>query len=314
MPSDAATPLLAGVVVHWRNESELAELIASWPRDPRFELAVVDNSASAELPEWIGAVRPGRNLGFGGGANAGVAATRAPLLLLLNPDVVVSLPGLESLLAAFDRFPEAAGFAPRLVSADGSEQAAWQLRRLPKAWELLGQALPGLGSPRPLAVPRPGEPVEQPAAAALALRRSAFEAAGGFDPSFFPAWFEDVDLARRFGAARLPLLYWPEAVFVHGLGSSVPRLGYGPFLAVYYRNLVLYLAKHHGPLWATAAYPAILLGVGVRLLALPFRRPRRAASRGEALRGLLALAGAVLGGWRRMRQPGAASKPGEAAR
>lgn len=303
MPSDAATPLLAGVAVHWRNEGELAELVASWPRDARFELCVVDNSASARLPEWVGTVRPGRNLGFGAGANAGVAATRAPLLLLLNPDVVVSRAGLESLLAAFERFPEAAGFAPRLVSADGSEQAGWQLRRLPRPWELLAQAFPGLGSPRPLPLPRPGEPVEQPAAAALALRRSAFEAVGGFDPAFFPAWFEDVDLARRLAAAGRPLLYWPEAVFVHGLGSSVPRLGYGPFLVVYYRNLVRYLAKHHGPLWAGAAYPAILLGVLVRLLGLPFRRPRRAASRGEALRGLLALAGGALGGWRRPGEP-----------
>ena len=33
-------------------------------------------------------LRPESNLGFAGGANAGIAAARAPLILLLNPDVV----------------------------------------------------------------------------------------------------------------------------------------------------------------------------------------------------------------------------------
>lgn len=39
-------PLLTGVVVHWRNEDLLAELAAAWPRDPRFELLVVDNGST----------------------------------------------------------------------------------------------------------------------------------------------------------------------------------------------------------------------------------------------------------------------------
>ena len=34
---------------------------------------------------------------------------------------------------------------------------------------------------------------EQPAAACLLVRRAAFDAVGGFDADFHPAWFEDVD-------------------------------------------------------------------------------------------------------------------------
>ena len=65
------SPLLTGVVVHWRNEDLLAELAAAWPRDPRFELLVVDNGSSAPLPAGVRVLRPGRNLGFAGGANLG---------------------------------------------------------------------------------------------------------------------------------------------------------------------------------------------------------------------------------------------------
>ena len=93
------------------------------------------------------------------------------------------------------------------------------------------------------------------AAAALALRRESF---AGFDADFHPAWFEDVDLAKRMKDAGLVIRYWPAAVFRHELGSTVPRLGYGPFLQIYYRNLIRYLRKHHGALWALAARVALI--------------------------------------------------------
>lgn len=294
-------PLLTGVVVHWRNEDLLAELAAAWPSDPRFELLVVDNGSSAPLPPEPRVLRPGRNLGFAGGANAGVAAAQGNILLILNPDVVPEAGALERLLEGFANHPEAAGLAPRLSGPQGETQSAWQLRRLPSAWGCILQVF-GIGEDGAASEPPSGTPVEQPAAAALALRREALAAVGGFDERFYPAWFEDVDLARRLHEAGLPILYWPAARFRHGLGSTVPRLGYGPFLYIYYRNLTRYLAKHHGPVWAMAARAAMIPGVLLRLLALLVRRPRRAASRGEAVRGLLDVLAGALSGWTRPRR------------
>ena len=132
-------PLLSGVVVHWRNEDLLAELAAAWPRDPRFELIVVDNGSSAPLPAGVHVLRPGRNLGFAGGANFGVAAARGAILLILNPDAVPEGGALERLLEGFAAFPEAAGLVPRLAGPGGEPQTAWQLRRLPSAWQVLLQ-------------------------------------------------------------------------------------------------------------------------------------------------------------------------------
>jgi N-acetylglucosaminyl-diphospho-decaprenol L-rhamnosyltransferase len=294
---------LSLVVVHWRAEADLARLVAAVPDDPRWEVVVVDNGSGAPLPPsrppHLAVVRPGRNLGFAGGVNLGAAVARAPALLLLNPDAV-PLPGaLPSLLAGLAAFPDAAGLAPRLVGADGAPQAGWQLRPLPRPGELLLHAL--LRDPRRGAVAEPaaGAVVEQPAAAALLLRRAALEAVGGMDPRFHPAWFEDVDLARRLAAAGGTLRYWPAAEVRHGLGGSVGPLGYGPFLWCYYRNLCRYLEKHHGSGWALLARALLVAGVSARAALLPLARPRRASSRGAALAGL---AGALLGalsGWRR---------------
>jgi GT2 family glycosyltransferase len=303
--TQASGPLLSGIVVHWHNEEQLAELLAAWPRDPRFELVVVDNGSAlapqsgATSVRWV---RPGRNLGFAGGVNAGVAAASAPLLLLLNPDAAPEPGALDELLHGFAALPDAAGLAPRLTGPDGTPQAAWQLRDLPTALGLLAQALLLPPLPAQTSEPAAGTPVEQPAAAALALRRSALAAVGGLDERFFPAWFEDVDLARRLCAAGLRLCYWPAARFRHGLGSTVPRLGYGPFLWIYHRNLGRYLAKHHGPLWSAAARAALVLGALLRLALLPLHAPRRATGRGDAARAFLALLGGALSGWRRPRR------------
>jgi N-acetylglucosaminyl-diphospho-decaprenol L-rhamnosyltransferase len=348
-PPPAPLPVLAGIVVHWRDETRLAALAAAWPTgDPRFELVVVDNSGSAPAltPEPAPApapaaaatpggaspvrlLRPGRNLGFAGGVNAGVAASRAPLLLLLNPDALPEPGALESLIEGFAAHPEAAGLAPRLAGADQQPQFAWQLRRLPSAWTLLRQTLPwpiaGRGTGL-AAEPPPGTAVEQPAAAALALRRQALADAGGLDERFHPAWFEDVDLALRLRQLGGVLLYWPAARFRHALGSTVPRLGYGPFLWIYYRNLERYLAKHHGAAWALAARASLAAGLAIRLPLVPLRRPRRAASRRDAAAGLLLAIAGVLSGWRLPRRlaqdqldggtgaPGACAAPVEAGR
>ncbi len=304
-------PELSLVIVHWRAEEDLATLLAALPDDERFEAVVVDNGAAAPLPELGRArlVRAGTNLGFGGGANLGAAVARAPLLLVANPDARPEPGALEALLAGFAALPDCAGLAPRLVGSDGSPQAEWQLRALPRPSELLLHAVfrdPGRGS---AIEPEAGAAVAQPAAAALALRRSTWERLGGFDPTFYPAWFEDVDLARRLAAIGGSFAYWPSATFRHGLGGSVAPLGYGPFLWTYYRNLCRYLVKHHGRGWAWTARALLVAGAALRTLALPLRRPRRATSQADAAAGLFGAALGALSGWRWPRRWARAESP-----
>jgi GT2 family glycosyltransferase len=294
-------PAISGVVVHWLANQELSALLEAWPRDPRYELLVIDNDGSAELEESafpdVRLLRPGRNLGFAGGVNLGAESARAPWLLLLNPDARPEAGALAALEGAARRHPDAAGIVPRLVGLDGRPQHRWQLRPLPDLHQLLRQAffLPGPIGPRD--EPPAGTAIEQPAAAALLLSRARWRELGGLDEAFHPAWFEDVDLARRARSAGLRFHYEPGAVFRHGLGGSLGPLGYGGFLRAYNRNLARYVRKHHGRPAALALRALIPLGAALRLLALPLRRPRRASSRGAAARALLGAAGDALRGF-----------------
>lgn len=293
-----SAPLISGVVVHWHAERELAQLAAAWPADPLFELIVIDNGSEAPLA--VGRARlvtPGGNLGFAGAVNLGLREARAPWVLVLNPDARPEPGALEALAEGVRRHPQAAGLAPRLVGPNGASQHEWQLRPLPSLGQLLRQAffLPGPRGPR--TDPSPGTAVAQPAAAALLLDRRRALDLGGFDERFFPAWFEDVDYARRLADSGGTLLYWPAATFHHGLGQSVGALGYGGFLRAYARGLHRYVGKHHGRAAAGALRLLVPLGAILRILALPLRRPRRARSRGEAAAALVALFGDAVRGF-----------------
>lgn len=306
--------LLQGLVVHWRSPEALDRLIEAWPADPRFGLVVVDNSGELELAPRPGLAieTPGRNLGFAGGVNRALAIARAPLVMLLNPDARPAAGAVEELARALEAHPAWAGAVPRLIGDDGAAQYDWQLRPLPRPAGLLRQVFFLRGVPRLHAEPAEGERIEQPAAAALVLRRSTFSQLAGLDAAFHPAWFEDVDLAARLAKKGHTVHYWPRATFVHGLGASLPALGYGPFLWIYHRNLVRYLRKHHGAGWASAALLLMPAAAIARAALLPLRRPRHARGRGDALAGLAGLAIGALTGFRapsKLRRSFAAPPP-----
>jgi GT2 family glycosyltransferase len=286
-------------VVHWNGDDELLTLVESWPDDPRFELLVVDNSRAVQGKISDNRVfEPKENLGFGGAVNTALELVDAPAILVLNSDARPAQGALESLLEGLELHPDAAGLAPRLVSADGSTQHCWQLRPIPSLSTLLLQSLMIPAGRGPKVEPPAGTVVEQPAAAALVLRRSVLEEIEGFDEAFFPAWFEDVDLARRLKDAGRQVVYWPAATFEHGLGTTVPKLGYGRFLWIYYRNLERYLRKHHSRAMAILARLLTAAAASVRLPWLAVRTPSRATCRRDAARGLVGLLLGALTGWR----------------
>ncbi|MCA1580225.1 MAG: glycosyltransferase [Acidobacteria bacterium] len=260
------------------------------------------------------------NRGLAPAANQGAAAAAdAEILLFLNPDTRAVGDPFPALARGFEEHPEASALAPRLWdAADGQpgppgrralaapgreDQFTFQVRHLPRLASdarelLLGEHLRPDGAGRRAARYADADrdrpfPVEQAAAAALAVRRRAFDRIGGFDETFVPAWFEDVDLCARL-APEGSILYWPSARFTHAGGVSSARLGYDRFLPILYTNALRYRRKHY-PAASRGAYRLLLAGgMALRLALLPFRRsvPRR---RGEAARAYVAVLRLALG-------------------
>jgi GT2 family glycosyltransferase len=296
---------------------------------PKVSLVVVDNGGGALDRERVLAVWPDAvlrvnetNRGFGPAANQAAGVAAGDVLLLLNPDTRAEGEPFSEIARAFRAREDVVAVAPqlfdevpgpeswlkggggrRLPPPGREDQFTFQLRRLPRLRDdarellLLDHLAPNNRARRRFryADRDPDKPldVEQPAAAALAVRADAYRAVGGFDESFVPAWFEDVDLCARL-RDRGTILYWPFARFRHRGGGSSEDLGYARFLPIYYANAIRYRRRQYGRA-ARAAYRALLAaGMVMRLVALPLRR-RPPRSRWEAAVAYLRAFGVALG-------------------
>ena len=167
------------------------------------------------------------NLGFAAGINLAAARSRAPFLLLLNPDAIVEGPVVGMLESWLTSHPDAGVAGPRVLNADGTTQPSarrfpgvttllggrttWLTRRFPKNW-LSKRNLLAQDATAPV-------DVDWLSGACLMTRRDVFDSVGGFDEAFFLYW-EDADYCRRVAGAGFRNVYVPAAPVRHAGGAS----------------------------------------------------------------------------------------------
>lgn len=230
---------IAVIIVHYDTPGLTAAAASALRADLdrgglRAECVIVDNgnrAADTDVLRGLGVpvVTSGRNLGYAGGVNFGAARTSAPLLVAMNPDVIVEpgcLPALcrelrAGAAAAGPRFSwDRAGrlLLPPTERRDVTSESLARLTARGPRWARLARAVwrrharrhwLARGSMRSFAL----------SGALLAIRRDAWDRIGPFDDRF-QLYFEETDwltrLARGGGQAR----YVPAARAVHRYNSS----------------------------------------------------------------------------------------------
>lgn len=262
---------VAAVIVHFRTPDETVHAASEAARTaPGAEVVVVDNASrdgiSARLAQAVPTARvleEAVNRGYGAACNRGARETSRPLVLFLNSDAYVRPGAVDALAAALDADEGAAAAGPRLLDPDGSLQPS--IRRLPTPLRiflessglafLAGGRRPFAGHTKVRADHSRAQAVEALMGAALLVRRTAFEAAGGFDEAFF-LYAEETDLMARWRRAGWRVLYVPEAQVVHEGGRSGGDRLFGRL----HESLARYAAKHHGP--AAGAFARVVLAAG----------------------------------------------------
>jgi N-acetylglucosaminyl-diphospho-decaprenol L-rhamnosyltransferase len=270
---------LAVVVVTYDSGTTLpATLAALLPQlDGDDELLVVDNGSSDRTPELARAASPrvrvlptGANLGFAEGCNRGATATRAPLLLFLNPDAQPQPGCLDALRAAATDHPHW-GAWQAFVTLSGGER----INTSGGVTHYLGFGWAGECD----APVRPGEDREVSFAsgAALVVRRTAWERVAGFDADYF-MYAEDVDLSLRLRLAGYGIGLARAAVVEHDYEFDK---GTHKWLLLETNRWRTVLADYPAPL-LLAVLP-VLLAVELALLPLAARggwlREKRQAQR-----------------------------------
>jgi N-acetylglucosaminyl-diphospho-decaprenol L-rhamnosyltransferase len=234
-PAVTASRGPAVAVVSYNTRDLLRGLLASVRAEAPPETVVVDNGSSDGSAEMVRAEFPAAclivdpyNPGFGAAANQAVAATSSDYVLILNGDTRLSPGTLAALGDYLDRNPRCAIAGPLLTSDDGRSEASCfpflGTFRLALEKSSLGRGLARVPAVRDHYLILHG-PRDRPRivpwvqGSALAVRRSAFEAVGGFDSRFF-MYAEEVDLCYRLQKAGWEVHFAPVARVVHVGGAS----------------------------------------------------------------------------------------------
>ncbi|MCU1428894.1 MAG: putative glycosyltransferase [Actinomycetia bacterium] len=212
------------------------------------ELVVVDNGSTddsianlaRDLPDVRVVHAPG-NVGYARGANLGIAATRAPVVAVLNSDTEVEPGTAAALLGRFDSDPQLGAVGPRVRNPDGTDYPS--ARSIPSLVDAAGHSALGLFRPRNRftrryrqldADPDTSRSVDWLSGAAMWLRRAALDDIGGWDERYF-MYMEDLDLCWRLRRAGWAVVYEPAGAVLHVQGVSTARVPYR-MLAEHHRS------------------------------------------------------------------------------
>ncbi len=190
-----------------------------------FEVVVVDDcSPAADRTELLSAVtgirlvRTPENLGFIGACRLGAAQAEGELVVFLNSDTRVCRGWLDELVDTFARRPAAGLVGSKLINEDGTlQEAGGIVWRDGSAWNHGRNDDPNKSQ---YCFPRR---VDYCSGAAIAVRRDLWEALGGFDDHYAPAYYEDVDFAFRIREAGRQVWYQSLARVLHYEGKTHGR-------------------------------------------------------------------------------------------
>ncbi|MGY6284942.1 glycosyltransferase [Methylorubrum extorquens] len=222
----------------------------------RFEVVLVDNASAPETRalyphlDGVTLIENATNTGFGPACNAGAARARGRFILFLNPDVDL-LPGALAAMVATFRDHEGTGIVgARLVFPGGVlQESGAGFRDDAQLTHPHGRGNADPFAPKHAAT----RDVGYVSGAVLMIERALFEALGGFDPLFAPAYFEDTDLCLRCHQAGGRVIVQPRATAIHYENATSARRE--DVEALLDRNRARFLDRHRQSLFAQGPQP-----------------------------------------------------------
>lgn len=254
---------LSIVIVNWNVRDHLRSCLASifkYPPHHQFEVFVVDNASSDGSADMVRQEYPQVNLiintdnkGFGTANNQGIRLAHGEYILVFNDDAQVKEGALDTLINYLDTHSDVGVVGPKILNPDGSLQQS--VRRFPNFISQLLMSLKVHFFAPTLRVFRryladdmnyeEEQDVDQIMGACMLIRKTAFDAVGLFDETFF-IWFEEVDLLKRMNNAGFRVVYTPSAEIIHVGGASFAKTETMAKHQMFSASCRRYIYKHKG--------------------------------------------------------------------
>ena len=220
----------------------LGSLARFGSRQIPFETIVVLNEASRdfetglrEAVTGVKVVASPVNLGMAGAGNRGRSLAQGEFLVTLHDDAEIEPGWLEALVETADAHPEAGAIGGKAILPNGRLQHAGCI-----LWRDASPSPPWVGqAPPPTAFDRL-RPVDFGGTSSLLVRATAWDAVGGLDERFYPAYYVDIDLCMALRQQRFVVLYQPASRIRHRQSASTTKR-FRDF--IFSRNRELFLEK-----------------------------------------------------------------------
>ena len=279
------------VIPNWNGrdllEKYLPSVMTAAAGNPANEVIVVDNGSDDGSAQWIRDHHPSvrvialeKNLGFGGGSNAGFRAATNDIVVLLNSDMRVDHDFLPPLLEAFSDEQVFAVSCQIFFSDSGKmrEETGLTEARWRRGTMWVGHRVDE-------SIDRP-YPCFYAGGGSSAYDRRKFLELGGFDELFAPFYFEDADLGYLAWKRGWKLLYQPRSVVWHEHRGTIGKHHSAAYIdAVVKRNRLLFCWKNMHD-WRRMAGHFALTIVNPRGLAAALPRLLKALTARRRARGL----------------------------
>ena len=233
--------------------------VQSTNQNGKYQAVVIDNSSMDETGQIVKERKNGnfiffsneKNEGFTKAVNQGIEIAGGAYIFILNPDTQLTEGSVGRLMKKISSDNTIGLVAPQLCFPNGGVQ--YSCRRFPTFWNVLTE-MTRLSQifhrSKLLNGWKMGDfdhkmerDVDQPAGAALMIKKDLLNRLGGLDERF-PMFFSDVDLCKRIKDMGKRIVFCSDAVVTHRGGSTT--LGRRPgLIASSHLSLIKYFMKHH---------------------------------------------------------------------
>jgi len=219
------------ITVNFNGFKDTCELIGSIHRHIQsvsFEIIVVDNASSSNEAEMIKikypsviTIRSEKNLGFSGGNNLGIHASKGEYLFFINNDTYITEDGIIHLINRMESNSKIIGVSPKIKFAF-PPQAIQFAGYTPLSNITLRNELIGFNksdtSEFNIAAPTP-----YLHGAAMMFKRSGINEVGVM-PEIFFLYYEELDWSNQFVRAKYELWYEPTWTVYHKESQSTGQM------------------------------------------------------------------------------------------